>query len=54
MSDFDDFFSGLEEKLNSRSRLAVIQKANQENNRQYKVNRLLFYWLKLKRFFCCV
>ncbi|MFM7458668.1 MAG: hypothetical protein ACKO3R_08440 [bacterium] len=49
MSGFEDFFAKLEEKLKATSRIGLIQKANEENITQYKVNKLLLYWFKLRK-----
>ena len=48
MSGFEEFFANLEEKLKATSRIGLLQKANEENRTQYKVNKLLLYWFKLR------
>jgi hypothetical protein len=48
MSSFEEFFANLEEKLKATSRIGLVQKANEEINTQYKVNKLLLYWFKLR------
>jgi hypothetical protein len=48
MSSFEEFFANLEEKLKATSRIGLVQKANEENITQYKVNKLLLYWFKLR------
>jgi hypothetical protein len=48
MSGFEEFFANLEEKLKATSRIGLVQKANEENRTQYKVNKLLLYWFKLR------
>jgi hypothetical protein len=48
MSGFEEFFANLEEKLKATSRIGLVQKANEENKTQYKVNKLLLYWFKLR------
>lgn len=50
MSSFEEFFANLEEKLKATSRIGLLQKANEETKKQYKVNKLLFYWLRFKQF----
>jgi len=50
MSSFEEFFANLEEKLKATSRIGLLQKANEETKKQYKVNKLLFYWLRFKKF----
>ena len=51
MSSFEEFFAALEEKLKATSRIGLIQKANEDTKKQYKVNKLLYYWLSFKKFF---
>jgi hypothetical protein len=48
MSGFEEFFANLEEKLKATSPIGLVQKANEENRTQYKVNKLLLYWFKLR------
>jgi|LakMenEpi03Aug12_release.lakeMendotaPanAssembly.Ray.scaffolds.fasta_scaffold00907_43 hypothetical protein len=48
MSGFEEFFANLEEKLKATSRIGLVKKTNEENITQYKVNKLLLYWFKLR------